>query len=338
VPGSRYRNARSTALGEVYQPLADDAASALFYNPAAFGKLVGARFEPVNLVFEGNSEFLGGMGTHSPGIFGLDGYKQHLLENPYRFESVSAQWFTGFAARGFGFGVLGRAEMGGKYEPESGVIRYRSAYQLIPAVGGGVRLASGILRLGYSLQWVNRSGADTSTPSSGSGLSYIRGGTGGSGVSGTLAGALTLPYEFLPQFDVVARNFLDSSYGGFSLLPAPSGGASLPATEKMTFDGSFMLQPKLGAGATLRWILLFRDFTGVYGASLLGRLGTALEFDLRNAFFLRGGFGNGYPSLGIGFRRRRSDFGLSWYSAERGVSYRSEREIRFLFQYQVRAF
>ena len=46
VPGSRYMSGRAAAMGDAFLPLADDGASAVFYNPSAIARLKDPRFEP----------------------------------------------------------------------------------------------------------------------------------------------------------------------------------------------------------------------------------------------------------------------------------------------------
>jgi len=46
----------------------------------------------------------------------------------------------------------------------------------------------------------------------------------------------------------------------------------------------------------------------------------------------------GYPSAGIGFEKKNAEFHLSYYTVELGQTFRSNRDARFMMQYQVRAF
>src|SRR3954465_14061715 len=59
VPGSRYTSARFAASGDSAFNLADDPASALFYNPAGLAKLRGIQVQPINLGLYGNSNYFG---------------------------------------------------------------------------------------------------------------------------------------------------------------------------------------------------------------------------------------------------------------------------------------
>lgn len=337
-PGARYTPTRGAALGDSFQPISDDAASSLFINPAGFGHLRGTHLEPVNLSFYGTSDYVSQIGLGSIGIISLPSYKDTLLQNPKSFPGVGAQYVFAFGTRGLGFGVMARTDTAASYDDDAGTIRYRSNYQLIPAVGGGLRLASGVLRLGYSLQWVNQASGDVTVPQDDPNLGFRNGIAQGSGLSNTMAASLTIPSDYLPQFDVVARNVFNLKFGGFSLLPIANNKNGIPPEELMTFDGSFMISPKLGDGMTVRLMIVYKDFLNRYDNKVISRLSIGGEFDFRNEFFIRLGVGGGYPSAGIGFRRKTAEFGFAWYSVERGADFRSEREQRYLLQYQFRAF
>ena len=61
-----------------------------------------------------------------------------------------------YAMKDFGFGVLAQTLDEAKVN-SNGSITYRSVYQIIPTAGFALRLAEGIVRIGYSIQYVNES-------------------------------------------------------------------------------------------------------------------------------------------------------------------------------------
>ena len=123
---------------------------------------------------------------------------------PGSFQAASAQLTPTFYGKGFALGLLMSNDIGATSDA-AGNVRYRSLYQFIPAAAFGVRLAGGIVRLGYSVQWVNEAAGDVSVPS-GTELGYNQNLAQGSGFSHMVGAALTLPLTYLPQFDLVARN------------------------------------------------------------------------------------------------------------------------------------
>lgn len=338
VPGSRYTSARAAALGDAFLPLGDDGASAIFYNPADVGKVKQIQVEPLNLGFYANSNYLGQFSLANPTFYkvtSLSAYLPTLQANPGSPIGIGASLVPNVAVRGFAFGVLAQSQVYAQVNPD-GTVRYRSLYQLVPGVATGVRLAGGIVRLGYSLQWVNQASGTQENVSAASELGYNQNLAQGSAFSHNFGLALTLPLRLLPSFNVVARNVLGARYTSrsiYSFTPTPSG---VPADEPMTIDASFSIQPKMGAGAYFNLILVDRDATNVSGVSLMGRLALGIEFSFRDAFFLRGGWGSGYPNAGLGLKRQGGEFSLSWCSEEVGVSYQSVRDTRFMMQYQVR--
>ena len=74
------------------------------------------------------------------------------------------------------------------------------------------------------------------------------------------------------------------------------------------------------------------------GVSVFGRFCTGLELSIRDFIILRGGWGQGYPSAGVGFKFKKGEFNLTWFSQEIGPDYQSQRDLRFMFQYHMRVF
>lgn len=341
VPGARYTSGRAAALSDAYLPLGEDAPSALFYNPAVVGKIRYPQAEPLNFSFYGNAGYIGQFSILNPTFFNitsLSGYLSTLQANPGQAVGVGGALVPSISGRGFAIGVLAQSQVVAKVNAD-GTIRYRSLYQLVPAAAVGVRLAGGIVRLGYSVQWVNQaSGTLDGVSASTSPLGYNEGLMQGSAISHNVGFALTLPIRLLPSLNIVARNILNARYKAYTIYPLTPSSTGTPPDEPMTLDASFSVQPKLGAGSMMNLVLEGRDLTNRSGISLMGRLAAGMEFTFRDQFYLRGGWGSGYPSAGLGLRRKGGEFSFSWYSEEIGTAYREERDTRFLLQYQVRVY
>lgn len=324
-------------MGDAYIPLAEDGAGSLFYNPAGLGRVKEPRLEIVNFQLQANSYYVSGFGTNFYKIPSLPTYsKSYLSKNEGAFPGVSGAFTPTFAVRGFAVGMMLQNRIAAVQRGDS--VRYRSKYQLIPTAGTGIRLASGVLRLGYSVQWVNQASGDISANASSANLGYNQGLAQGSALSHNAGFALTLPYAYLPALNVVARNVGGAKYSSYTLFSQAKDPVGLPETEPMSIDAAISFQPKTGAGGGFNSVFELRDATNTSGMPIMGRVALGLEWGFRGSFSIRGGLGSGYPSLGIGLKTTRGELNLSWFSEETGTSFRSERDMRFMMHYQIRAF
>lgn len=265
------------------------------------------------------------LGSYAPTVSGKEG----------SYPGVGGAIFPNFFSRYFAFGVLAQSQV--MSEASGDDIRYRSKYQFIPTFGTGIRLASGIVRFGYSFQWVNQASGDVTAPLE-SGIGYNKSLEQGSALSHNLGAALTFPVRYLPSLNVVARNVMGAKYTEMKFFKIVNESTGLPADEEMTIDASFSFQPKLGRGSYMNFVLQDRDVTNRSGVPIHGRLAVGAEFSYRDQFFLRGGWSGGYPSAGIGLKRRQAEFSFAWHSEEIGTGYKDQRDSRFLVHYQIRVF
>lgn len=328
IPGSRYTSARIAGMADAGLPMADDVMSGLFYNPAALSKVQHVRIEPLLVQLYLNQGYITGLG--------LDFY--NIFFNQPAYAKSTFQGWGGAVAPSFGFkyfffGVLFQNQFGSRNT--GGGIAYRSLYQLIPTVGTAFSIADGVLRLGYSLQWVNSAvGNFLATPGA-STAHYNTGLSQGSAFSHTMGVTVTLPMSFLPQLNFVVRNFLNATYMPFTLLPVASGSPGLPPTEPMSFDGAFGIRPKFGRGLALAISLQYRDIANTANTIFISHLALGAEFSIRDMLFFRGGFQGGYASAGFGVRTKSSEFNIAWYSEELGSTYLGQQDMRYLLQYQI---
>jgi hypothetical protein len=340
VPGSRYMSARALAMGDAFLPLADDPASALFYNPAGLGLIRGVHADIFNLQLYGNKNYFSQVDLSHADFYNvtdLNQFKPALKRSPNNWQGVGYTLVPAFSIKGIGFGLLIQEQVRAKYNSND-TVDYNSNYQLIPAIGGALRLAEGIVRIGYSAQWVNQaSGSVSGVPASNS-LGYNQGLQKGSAISHTLGIALTMPWQHLPELNVVGRNLFMARFSGAAMMPFASSSTGAPANEATSFDVSLSWIEKVGSGAEFAWVIQDRDALASSRISLLGRLAIGLEFDFRHVLFLRGGWGSGYPNAGLGLRRKKSELSITWSNVEIGTGYHDRQDTRYLLQYQVRAF
>lgn len=333
IPGSRYTSARGAALGDANLPYADDVMSGLFYNPAGLSKVNRFEITPVNVASYLNNDFFNLWNSNFYNAISLPAYVSRLKQTPGQFGGMGGQLGFGLGIPGVSIGFLLLSQVGAKSNGD-GTVTWQSNYQLVPALGTGFKLGGGLLRVGYSLQWVNSAQGTVTAPDTGP-IGYDLGLARGSTFSHTLGLTLTVPMDFLPTFNLVVRNVLDSIYNPFSLLPVSQGSTTLPNTEVTTGDASFSFQMILGKGALGRFVLQTRDLSDRTHVTYMAHIAAGMEVDFNGKLQLRGGFGSGYPCAGIGIKRRGAQFDLSVYSEEIGSGYLSQKDTRYLLQYQM---
>jgi hypothetical protein len=323
-------------LGDAFLPLTEDVASSLFYNPAGLAKVRSTQIEPLNFSAYGNSQYAAGAGSNFYQVTSLSSYLSSLQSQSGEMAGVGGAVLPNFGFPGFGIGLLAQSELAAKANAD-GTVSYRSLYQLIPAVGFGFRLLSGGIRFGYSLQWVNQA-LGSRTQSSDGDLGYNQSLDQGSGFSHTLGLALTAPIKMLPSLNFVVRNAFDTQYNSSSIWSFTNNPSGTPGMDPMTVDASFSIQPRIGQGSVMNLVIQNRDITNRSGMAFVGHFALGMELCFRDAFFLRGGWGSGYPSAGLGLKRKGGEFNLTWYTQELGTQYLEQGDTRFMFQYQIRNF
>jgi hypothetical protein len=342
IPGSRYLSGRGSAMGDAFFPLANDAGNSMFYNPAGLGEVKKKVIEPLNLAGSVNLGYLANFNAlQFFNVFSLGSYSSQLNAATSSGQGVSGSVYPNAAFRlwvfTFGFGVLMQSRLQA-YLQTDGTTRYVSRYELAPVAGLGIRIAGGVVKLGYSLAWVNRVDGDVTT---GTPTSWNDGLGSGSGLSQNASATLTFPWKLLPSVHFVARNLLGVQYTLPNvLLPIASNVAGAPTSEPMSLDAGISIQPKLGRGATLSMALVYRDILNASNAPLLRHFALSTELNLRDRFFFRGGVSleewsrslfSG--SAGFGLRTKVSELNFSWFMEDPGTADAPEQDHRFLFQY-----
>lgn len=325
-------------MGDAFNPLANDPASGLFYNPAGIGAIRKFTLEPLNFALGPNhdliqvTDFTDGTMIRSSNLGFLKG---KLREKPGAFPGAMVQLLPAVGFRGFAAGFIYKRSLMASFQNEQ--IRYRTIYYVGPAVGFGARLFSGIIKVGYSLHVLSKSEADNT-------VGYLENpgftvnNKEGSGLSHNLGFQFTFPTAFLPTLSYVVRNVGGTNYGGQSIYPIAEPRAGPPDREPMSVDASFMLRPRVKGGVFMNTVFQLRDIFNSSAISVKTRFSMGMELDIRETIFLRWGFGSGYPSAGLGIKRRNGELGFSWYSEELGVRFHQERDSRYLLQYQYRFF
>lgn len=334
LPGSRYIPVQAQGMGNAFLPLATDNPGALFYQPSALAKKKVNTADIINLQLESNNDFFNSSSFQYPSASSLNGL---VTEK----NSGKVPYIGGQLAMGFGYGGF---SVGGLYKQNTRATRqedevyYKTLYQVIPAAGYGVRLADGVIRMGYSVQWVHEKSAERRVDYSDN-INFSDNLDQGSGLSHNFGFTMTLPNRFLPSFDVTVRNINKTSFAPFSLVPvAGSSSGTTPETNPMSIDASVSIQPKIHQNSKAFLVVQLNDANNRSNTPIMRRASVGTQIDLGSTFRIRAGVSEGYPSLGFGLDRPMGNFDVSWYSIERGSGFRDDRDIRLALQLRIRIY
>ena len=335
IPGARYQSAKAIAMGDAALGLVDDGASALFVNPLAGLKAKGFQAEPLNLTFQTNSGFVGNLGTSAYQVYSLSSYLPRLQDNPNVLQGGGMSVASSVVYKGFAAGFLTQARQYGSVN-DADQVTYKSLYQMIPAASYATKLANGVIRLGWGVQWVNQAyGTVTTSVASASG--YNQGIAAGSGLSNTGAVGITLPIAYLPSFQIVGRNLMGTQYSSSApLMPVAKNSTGAPAPDVTTYDASFSLMPRLGSGVNMQLALVYKDASNRTHTLPWARASMGTEIGFKEFIFVRAGYGTGYTSLGSALRLKTGELGFAYYGEEFSSSFKGQKDQRYLIQFQLR--
>ncbi len=335
LKGPAYHPARALAMGDAYIAQADDGASALMYNPAMLGKLRRFEFEMENIQLEANSDFVERASTKMVTFPSLAAFAPTLAGRSFWAPGAGGSYFPNVSTRGFGAGVLFQSRVWG--QNKNGTLRYRSTFQMIPTAGVALRLASGVVKVGYSFQWINKAQGDQTV-----GWSEAQGWfdrvNSGHAFSHTGAFSLNIPRTYLPSINIVARNIGGTKYKSGGLAVVATNVTGQPETDPMMIDVGLGIGPRLSGSVTSTINLDYRDVTAQTGVFLLTKASAGLELAINQTVYLRAGYGAGYPSAGLGIHGHSGRLSFAWWSEELSTSIWSERDNRFMVQYQFKIY
>jgi hypothetical protein len=340
MPGSRFTSAPAGAIGDAYFTFVSDVGDSLFINPAGLGELRTKRIEPINIGMGLNYGLLSNFGLGVFQFFSLPSFAASLQGTQSMSFSVYPNFGFRFSVFTVAFGGLLQGRLQGT-RLETGEVRNRTRYELAPTLGLGVRIAGGILRLGYSVAWVNR--VDGTVDSAAPGA-WTDGLSQGSALSHNAAVALTMPWKTLPSLSFVIRNLLGTQYGSIPLhiLPLASGNQAEPGVEPMSMDVGFSIQPKFGRGTFLRLGLAYRDLTNASQTSLQNHFSLGGEFTFRDRVSFRLGLSGTEPQLGwiapsagVGFNVGAGMIDVAYYPEQIGALEAPIRDQRFQLQFRL---
>lgn len=331
-----FSTARALTMGNAGIATAEDATTAMFYNPAALSsnrKLSAEVFNPQFDVGVNSLTIVGGVDKVGKAI-DLSKIQPQLEANPDKSVFVGMGLFPHLAAKNFAFGILAKAE-GGAYMNTQRELRYRYQQIFMPTAGFSLGLLSGYLKLGVAVRLIHLVEVNRKAPDLGT-LSYRQGAGEGMGIAADFGSLLVLPVDWLPTFAFVGRNIGGADLTGAPLVKLLPDNSPAPAVTEMSFDFGFSASPKLSQTTVLKSSIEFRDFTNVSETVAARKINLGFELSMRRYLFLRFGVSQGYWSAGFGLSGRSGslDFGTHGKELE-PRNFRGTEERRIVMRYAV---
>lgn len=324
-------SARALAMGNAYINKVDDSWSA-FYNPAGLGTVRKPQFHLGNIHMEASNQLLHiisqGPATDIPGNYAdtFNGQKMEsmLAKDQGKLAHSRFQAFPNFTVRGLTVGYMfsqrNRAIIN-KTTANDFEIAERRDHGPVFALNGS--FFGGIFKIGASAVYLIRRDLYKSVPPNtkvdikDSDYQY------GRSLQLTTGARITLPWALLPTFSAVLRNATQNDFEG-----AKSGGA--PKTIKQTVDYGISITPQIGKKMRIHIEGNLKDALNAYDTDYKRRLAAGIELDFNRRLFVRGGYGDGWGSGGIGLRGKTFIFDLTTYAVDRSLDgFRKEEDRRW---------
>jgi hypothetical protein len=332
-------SARALAMGNAYICKVDDAWSA-FYNPAGLGTVRKPQFHIANVHLEASSGFTdivgGGAAYEIPGnyinTFDPEEMRSMLAESDMKGTLAHARLnlFPNFTVRGMTFGYLvsqrNRAIINDlDPDPNDPLNTYEIAERRDhgPVFSLSGSLFGGVVKLGASAVYLIRRDLYKSfAPDENISIQDTDYQTGKS-LQLTAGARVTLPVALLPTFSAVLRNATSNDWDG----PSDNGG---PSEIEQTVDAGVSITPQIGKMTRLHIEGNLKDVNNAYDTDLKRRLAFGVELDINRRLFVRGGYGDGWGSGGLGVRTRTFILDLTTYAVDRSLDgFREEEDRRW---------
>lgn len=325
-------SARALAMGNAYINKVDDSWAA-FYNPAGLGTVRKPEFHLGNVHMEASNKLLNiisqGPATDIPGnykdTYDADKIRPILAKDQGKLIHSRIQAFPNLTLRGMTMGYFfsqrNRAILNDDVANNFEIAERRDHG---PVFALNASLFGGIFKVGATGVYLIRRDLYKQVAPNASSKILDSDYKYGRGLQITGGARLTFPVAFLPTFSAVLRNATDNDFEG-----AKSGGP--PTAIEQTVDYGFSITPQIGKRVRIHLEANLKDAHNAYETNAKRRLAAGMEIDFNRRIFLRGGWGDGWGSGGIGLRGRSFIFDLSTYAVDRSFDgFREEEDRRFV--------
>ncbi len=313
-----FTGVRQNGMGGASVAVANDE-TALLANPATLGKL---RTYIVTLVDPELS-----VGDSDVAIMGQNSYSDMLLPQPLlnataqnagRHWHAKAQLFPSVVITNFGLGVFGKQEYNAETDATTNKFKFDYTYDLALALGYGIRLFDGRIKIGASGRYINRAEAHESVDSSTTNLDMANIVKEGGGVAADVGVVLTAPWIFLPSLAAVWRDVGHTTFTLNDGLIYKSG--RYPEQVHQTVDAAFAIFPIHQNHIRSTFTVEYQDvLTYSEETDQMRRLHLGVELNLYDMIFLRGGMNQRYWTAGCEFAFRYLQIQGATYGEEIGT-------------------
>lgn len=323
---------RALAMGNAFICKVDDSTSA-FYNPAGLGTVRWAHLHLSNFMIQANRDVMnmsgGGSFTKSLSNFskatGLDGQRQLLLDNRGDMVYERFQMMPNFTAKYFTMGYLVSKQLRSTLDKDPNAkFEYADRLDHGPYVALNLSLYGGVFKLGVSGIYLSRNElikeSDPNQALTWTGDDYNK----GSAFIWTVGSRLTLPIAWLPTVAAVLHNASKAEFKGRA--------AGAPENIEQTLDVGFSITPILANFVYVHMEVDVKDLSNSYQDVTSSRkILAGIEFDFARRFFIRGGYGDGWGSGGLGLRTKALEVDLTTYAVDTTANaFRGREDRRFV--------
>jgi hypothetical protein len=327
-------SARALAMGNAYLNKVDDSWAA-FYNPAGLGTVRGPYFHLGNLHMEGSSGLMRTMGSgpvyEAPlnyiNSFDPEFMRQRLARHQGVLSHSRFNMFPNFTVRGMTLGyMLSQRNRAVINDDAANLFEIAERRDHGPVWALNASLFGGVLKFGGSAMYVIRRDLYKALGPTDPTVINPEDSRYGRSLQITGATRLTLPWTYLPTFSLVLRNATNNDWERINESAGP------PDRIRQTMDAGFSITPNLTNTSRLHLEINLRDIHNAYDTSSMRRMALGGEIDFNRRIFIRGGYGDGWGSAGIGVRSRTFIFDLSTYAVDRSQDgFRRQEDRRWAF-------
>ena len=328
-PSIRYLSPDSQSMGGVSLPLTQEVGNNLFNNPAGLARSTNLHVEALNLDGDLSSKMLSAAGT---GMTGLGGLSPTLNKDPNVTYAEGFSNLTAASFGGLGMGILVQERV--RAYSDGTNLHYHTVSDVVPALGYGIGLARGVVRLGFSTQYVNEASGINQVASSTS-ASFLDGISQGHGFSHTASVNFAFPFTYLPTVSIMGRNISGLHFLSGSIASRAKRVSGVPNMQYTSIDAAFNFTVRVSGSVKSLWFVEYDDAMNSISLPFLERIRVGLELGISSAVSLRGGFTGGQFSGGIGFKSQASEISFAYFHDRSPFTSIAYWDTRFALQYKI---